>query len=142
MCTSLTSLSRVKCSVCCLYRSFLRWAVVVRLDHLFHHTQTHTHTNFEFSVVPKENQSWHSTSISRSLIGSLRSPGGSTLTYYWWAPWRARRLAAWGRSHARTCPGQSSYPADGGVWPCGPSSSRSEERRVGKECRSRWSPYH
>ena len=22
------------------------------------------------------------------------------------------------------------------------SSSRSEERRVGKECRSRWSPYH
>src|ERR1035437_11203782 len=23
-----------------------------------------------------------------------------------------------------------------------PSSMRSEERRVGKECRSRWSPYH
>src|SRR2546430_5664841 len=23
-----------------------------------------------------------------------------------------------------------------------PSSGRSEERRVGKECRSRWSPYH
>src|SRR3712207_8710342 len=23
-----------------------------------------------------------------------------------------------------------------------PSESRSEERRVGKECRSRWSPYH
>src|SRR6266540_5808149 len=23
-----------------------------------------------------------------------------------------------------------------------PGSSRSEERRVGKECRSRWSPYH
>ena len=22
------------------------------------------------------------------------------------------------------------------------SNSRSEERRVGKECRSRWSPYH
>ena len=22
------------------------------------------------------------------------------------------------------------------------SSNRSEERRVGKECRSRWSPYH
>src|SRR5256886_12362589 len=26
--------------------------------------------------------------------------------------------------------------------PAGNSSSRSEERRVGKECRSRWSPYH
>ena len=24
----------------------------------------------------------------------------------------------------------------------GSTSSRSEERRVGKECRSRWSPYH
>src|SRR6266850_1755700 len=24
----------------------------------------------------------------------------------------------------------------------GSSSARSEERRVGKECRSRWSPYH
>src|SRR2546430_13757106 len=24
----------------------------------------------------------------------------------------------------------------------GPGESRSEERRVGKECRSRWSPYH
>ena len=23
-----------------------------------------------------------------------------------------------------------------------PSDGRSEERRVGKECRSRWSPYH
>src|SRR3712207_8993174 len=23
-----------------------------------------------------------------------------------------------------------------------PSANRSEERRVGKECRSRWSPYH
>ena len=23
-----------------------------------------------------------------------------------------------------------------------PEKSRSEERRVGKECRSRWSPYH
>ena len=24
----------------------------------------------------------------------------------------------------------------------GPTTNRSEERRVGKECRSRWSPYH
>ena len=24
----------------------------------------------------------------------------------------------------------------------GPYTTRSEERRVGKECRSRWSPYH
>ena len=25
---------------------------------------------------------------------------------------------------------------------CGKQLKRSEERRVGKECRSRWSPYH
>ena len=25
---------------------------------------------------------------------------------------------------------------------CGCGDTRSEERRVGKECRSRWSPYH
>src|SRR2546429_7642183 len=28
-----------------------------------------------------------------------------------------------------------------GTWACSPQL-RSEERRVGKECRSRWSPYH
>ena len=28
------------------------------------------------------------------------------------------------------------------LWARGPSTVRSEERRVGKECRSRWSPYH
>src|SRR3712207_7397263 len=30
-------------------------------------------------------------------------------------------------------------PGDTTTFVCGP---RSEERRVGKECRSRWSPYH
>ena len=29
-----------------------------------------------------------------------------------------------------------------GSTPAGMHISRSEERRVGKECRSRWSPYH
>src|SRR5690349_23413681 len=32
--------------------------------------------------------------------------------------------------------------AAGLAYPQGPFSLRSEERRVGKECRSRWSPYH
>ena len=30
----------------------------------------------------------------------------------------------------------------GGRLPGGKGGERSEERRVGKECRSRWSPYH
>ena len=29
-----------------------------------------------------------------------------------------------------------------GIWLVGFAAMRSEERRVGKECRSRWSPYH
>ena len=29
-----------------------------------------------------------------------------------------------------------------GILNAGQDASRSEERRVGKECRSRWSPYH
>ena len=28
------------------------------------------------------------------------------------------------------------------IWVDSPDAERSEERRVGKECRSRWSPYH
>ena len=28
------------------------------------------------------------------------------------------------------------------IWSSNPTPGRSEERRVGKECRSRWSPYH
>src|SRR5256886_10813569 len=36
-------------------------------------------------------------------------------------------------------PGLSSRARDSGL---GRSEGRSEERRVGKECRSRWSPYH
>src|SRR3989442_6460771 len=45
--------------------------------------------------------------------------------------------------------GQASRPRDAAAPLCGeggparrPVAGRSEERRVGKECRSRWSPYH
>ena len=36
---------------------------------------------------------------------------------------------------------QQSYPFTVETMPV-PNKVRSEERRVGKECRSRWSPYH
>jgi len=36
----------------------------------------------------------------------------------------------------------SSFERDGFRFDVGASIVRSEERRVGKECRSRWSPYH
>src|ERR1039457_7672997 len=45
-------------------------------------------------------------------------------------PTRPRTAPGWqGTESTRKCPP-------------GPSGHRSEERRVGKECRSRWSPYH
>jgi len=34
------------------------------------------------------------------------------------------------------------YKGDGYANDSAKTSNRSEERRVGKECRSRWSPYH
>ena len=34
------------------------------------------------------------------------------------------------------------YPGGNAVNVAAHASMRSEERRVGKECRSRWSPYH
>ena len=43
-----------------------------------------------------------------------------------------------GEKHGQTC-GAKCIRSGG---PVGIVSDRSEERRVGKECRSRWSPYH
>ena len=37
--------------------------------------------------------------------------------------------------------GKTMFPSNGNGW-ISDKSKRSEERRVGKECRSRWSPYH
>jgi len=47
-------------------------------------------------------------------------------------------LAEWTRGHAELAAAVRADPA--AVWAGG--GPRSEERRVGKECRSRWSPYH
>ena len=52
-------------------------------------------------------------------------------------------------SASATCPSSASRssattscPSSTGPAPTCSTPSRSEERRVGKECRSRWSPYH
>ena len=53
-------------------------------------------------------------------------------------------LLAWIFEHAGLAPGYliGGIPANLGQGACLRESKRSEERRVGKECRSRWSPYH
>src|SRR2546422_7929869 len=64
----------------------------------------------------------------------IRAEKGPTTNQYRRNRRRAAESVAWTRvSVARRVP------------PTGPSGTaqiRSEERRVGKECRSRWSPYH
>ena len=51
--------------------------------------------------------------------------------------WSAR-----GNTLDETLVGRANDPSALAYNPAGITSSRSEERRVGKECRSRWSPYH
>src|SRR5215207_10678973 len=46
------------------------------------------------------------------------------------------------RNHEPTATGQSITFTNPLGRSRGPGAGRSEERRVGKECRSRWSPYH
>src|SRR2546428_650417 len=55
-----------------------------------------------------------------------------------------RTLGAGGYSYQATYNGNANYTSKtGGCEPFKVSqATRSEERRVGKECRSRWSPYH
>ena len=48
----------------------------------------------------------------------------------------------WLRLHTSTVGGEGSIPGQGTKIPRSVRRGRSEERRVGKECRSRWSPYH
>src|SRR5204863_4910121 len=52
-------------------------------------------------------------------------------------------LPIWPRAAHNECIGSSgSSPMAVSALAKATSSTRSEERRVGKECRSRWSPYH
>src|SRR2546422_5626702 len=72
----------------------------------------------------------------------------STATDLWRESWvlvcRAASCTATVTDSVATAPfptGLVNFFADGAATPF-TSCSRSEERRVGKECRSRWSPYH
>src|SRR3712207_7092067 len=67
-----------------------------------------------------------------SATGSATTPTPTTTATAWpTAPTTARRSRTATRTTTTTA--APATPA---------TSARSEERRVGKECRSRWSPYH
>src|SRR2546430_7424524 len=55
-----------------------------------------------------------------------------------------RPLASADRKAVPALPGSRRVSSTSTISPgdCGATNTRSEERRVGKECRSRWSPYH
>src|SRR2546430_8759719 len=58
---------------------------------------------------------------------------------------RRRILLAYELAERRAANGEEELPLNFvvvGGGPTGVELARSEERRVGKECRSRWSPYH
>src|SRR2546430_17568738 len=89
------------------------------------------------SLAPKEYAVLPSQLTSRQTIGRIakrpnhsadRSANGTALS---------RSLAAHPLFRCR-----ERFPTDLPDQQFSPSRFRSEERRVGKECRSRWSPYH
>src|SRR2546426_9320877 len=70
-------------------------------------------------------------------IRDYKVTGVQTCALPIWSSLRARSDEWEGRATpANGAPGHAGEQAPGSVEP------RSEERRVGKECRSRWSPYH
>src|SRR2546429_3727957 len=94
-----------------------------------------------FLRVPRERPMYHSTSSPRTsrssceeLSGPRRGPskiGSPTSTRNPMADWQMRtKRPLRGPVREEAGPTLKNY------------ITRSEERRVGKECRSRWSPYH
>src|SRR3989442_10371805 len=80
---------------------------------------------------------WSSDVCSSDLDLSDRGLLASTLVVVVGEMGRTPRINHWGgRDHWGNL--LFALLAGGGV----PGGARSEERRVGKECRSRWSPYH
>src|SRR2546430_4114347 len=99
--------------------------------HVFFFSSRRRHTRFDCD--------WSSDVCSSDLVPvsrliDVRTHMDLIANSIVWTPARARHLVAKYLESANGCG-------------CGPSSecgtrNRSEERRVGKECRSRWSPYH
>ena len=70
-----------------------------------------------------------------------RNDGIDTMNYLVEQPW-CEILGYWGHSYTSMTGWAFADAAEGKVAAMFLEDYRSEERRVGKECRSRWSPYH
>src|SRR2546430_2797828 len=79
---------------------------------------------------------------SRGQLVSLATGVDRTL-YFDFLPVKLPKLRGYSiRVQLYTVPGQVHYNSTRKLVLAGCDGVRSEERRVGKECRSRWSPYH
>src|SRR5256886_5999420 len=79
---------------------------------------------------------WSSDVCSSDLIGE-----GLT-TEVWWSPNHPFKSSLTGASARDLAAAYTNATKKQWTQPMGFIHARSEERRVGKECRSRWSPYH
>src|SRR2546426_1826984 len=93
-----------------------------------------------------------------AFVGALGPDGGSLLVFFFQAEDGIRDYKVTGvqtcalpifasattacRSTTISADSNTASPASAMTAVTPPGDTRSEERRVGKECRSRWSPYH
>src|SRR2546427_8164201 len=107
---------------------FLTQLMLVILSVFFFFSSRRRHTRFDCD--------WSSDVCSSDLVPAARPrppARGTTCSPSAWSPTKCSRG---GRRHPSLIPSRKCARSPRG------SRNRSEERRVGKECRSRWSPYH
>ena len=98
------------------------------------------------SILPERTRIWREQRFARATSWVTRSrvmPRSACLENRRSAIWRpvsVSRLPVGSSAISRAGEGASALAI--ATRCCSPPESRSEERRVGKECRSRWSPYH
>src|SRR2546421_4613014 len=113
---------------CGLVSFFYLHVIIVHVYFFFFFSSRRRHT--------RSDRDWSSDVCSSDLDGdhvpTRQDPGGVAVL----RDQETRRFAADRRCQYLPVGGRCLRGAQGG------GADRSEERRVGKECRSRWSPYH
>ena len=112
-------------------------------------TQTHNQAGFAEATGPTAEAVRETPAAGRSVstdaVGVKRRPLAVVPAKVPWLELGIFAVAAFGLAWLACLPLWVSAEGIGDpalLLTCGSAMMRSEERRVGKECRSRWSPYH
>src|ERR1035437_3157081 len=102
---------------------------------------------FSIPAAPPQEHPAETTPVVQLVAGAFHSHSISGASYGATVSILEKRRFLWialAASEGSNTGGSSRRPGFGGEpgLPSGAPICRSEERRVGKECRSRWSPYH